>query len=208
MNTHKPAGLDIARRLKRLLKRHHEDLHKSRARIDAIFVTTDGEDGAPVKEKGILCIASPVIVPARYRGGMKADAVVLIDKDGFDELTDKQQDAWLDHALQHLQPSMQEDVIATDGNDRPKLKLRAHDVTMGFFSDIAKRWGENSPEVIACRGLVDHSREVFLPGFDVLAKPLPGKRAKKAKPLALTEGQKGNVIDLSETKTAERMAAK
>lgn len=203
MNTHKPAGLDIARRVKRLLKKHHTDLHKSRARIDALFVTTDGEDGAPVKEKGIVSIVSPAIIPARYRGGMKADAVLLIDKEGFDELTPKQQDAWLDHGLQHLQPSMKEDTVALDGNDRPKLKLRAHDVTLGFFSVIAQRHGDHSPEVMACKALVEHSKDVFLPGLDIAAKPLPGQ---KTKPKALPQGQAGNVIDLP--KQTEKAAAK
>lgn len=194
--------------MKRLLKKHHEDLAKSRTRIDAIFVTTDGEDGAPVKEKGIVSVVSPTIVPARYRGGMKADAVLLIDKEAFDDLPTKQQDAWLDHGLQHLQPVISEDTVATDGNDRPKLRLRAHDVTLGFFSIIAQRHGEHSPEVVACRALVDHAKEVFLPGFDVLAKPLPGKRGRKVKPLALPEKQGGNVIDLPAAKQTDKAAAK
>lgn len=204
MNTHKPAGLDIARRIKRLLNKHHDDLARSRARIDAIFVTTDGEDGAPVKEKGIVSVVSPTIVPARYRGGMKADAVLLIDKEAFDELPVKQQDAWLDHGLQHLQPSMKEDTVATDGNERPKLRLRAHDVTLGFFSVIAQRHGDNSPEVMAAKALVEHSKDVFLPGLDISPKPLPGQR----KPKALPAAQAGNVIDISGTKDAEKAAAK
>lgn len=181
MNTHKPAGLEVTRRMKRLLKKHHDDLTKSRARIDAIFVTTDGDGGNPVRDKDILSIVHPAIVPARYRGGMKADAVLLIDREMWDELTDKQQDAWLDHGLTHLQAVITENTVATDGNDRPKLRLRVHDVTLGFFSSVAKRHGENSPEVMACRAMIENMSSIFLPGFEFTAKPLPGQRKKTEK---------------------------
>lgn len=195
------AGLDTARRAKRLLKKkaYHESLVKARVRIDIIFAeSVDGEE-APVKANGYPALAAASSVPAKYRGAVKGDGRIVIDKEAWGELTEKQRDALLDHELYHFEAVINEGEIATDGNDRPRLRLRKHDVQLGFFSTIAREHGEHSQEVIQARALVEHARDVFLPGFDVLAKPLPGKRGKKVKGeaiKALQQAAAGNVIDL------------
>lgn len=202
MNKYTAATLDVARRVKRLVKKYHPDLAKARVRIDCVFVTTDGEDGAPVKVNGYPALAAASTVPQKYRPATKADARITIDKEAFEELTDKQKDALLDHELQHFQAVIDENTVALDGNDRPRIRMRKHDVQIGFFSVIAQRHGENSQEVIACRALVEHAAEVYLPGFEFAAKALPGQR-KAVK--ALPAKQPGNVIDLPQP---EKAAAK
>jgi hypothetical protein len=209
-NKYFAAGLDVARRAKRLVKKYHEPLARARVRIDFLFVTTDGEDGCALKCNGYPAMAVASAIPQKNRVGLKADARIIIDKEAWDELSERQRDALLDHEIQHFEAVMSDDTIALDGNDRPKIRIRKHDVQLGFFSVIAQRHGEHSQEVIQARALVEHARDVFLPGFDVLAKPLPGKRGKKAKGDALKAlPQGGNVIDLpAGTKHAEKVAAK
>lgn len=201
-NKYTAAGLDVARRVKRLMKRFHPGLVKARVRVDCVFVTTDGEDGAPVKVNGYPALAAASAIPQKFRPATKADVRITIDKEAFDELTDRQKDALLDHELQHFEAVMQDDTVALDGNDRPRIRLRKHDVQLGFFSVIAQRHGEHSQEVIACRAMIENAATVFLPGFEFQAKPLPGQRKAKALP----PGQPGNVIDLPPAK--EKVAAK
>lgn len=208
-NKYTAAGLDVARRGKRLMKRWHEGLCKARVRVDYVFVTTDGEDGCPLKCNGYPAMAVAAAVPQKFRGGLKADARITIDKEAWEELSEKQKDALLDHELHHFEAVIQDGTVGLDGNDRPRLRLRRHDVQLGFFSVIAQRHGEHSQEVIQARALVEHAATVLFPGFEFMAKPLPGQRKKKAAPVvALTEGQPGNVIDLPAAKATEKAAAK
>lgn len=204
MNTYKAAGLDIARRAKRLVKKYHDNLARARVRIDFLFVTTDGEDGCALKCHGYPALAVASVIPQKNRVGLKADARIIIDKEAWDELPEKQRDALLDHELQHFEAVMSDDTVALDGNDRPKIRMRKHDVQLGFFSVIAKRHGEHSQEVIQARALVEHAAETLFPGFEFMAKPLPGQRKTKA----LGPKQEGNVIDLDSAKDREEIAAK
>lgn len=206
MNTYKAAGLDIARRAKRLVKKHHDNLAQARVRIDFLFVTTDGEDGCALKCNGYPALAVASVIPQKNRVGLKADARIIVDKEAWDELTEKQRDALLDHELQHFEAVMSDDTVALDGNDRPKIRMRKHDVQLGFFSVIAKRHGEHSQEVIQARALVEHAAETLFPGFEFMAKPLPGQRKSKAK--ALPAKQEGNVIDLESAQEPMKVAAK
>lgn len=207
MNKYTAAGLDIARRGKRLIKRWHDDLAKARVRVDYLFVTTDGEDGCALKCNGYPALAVASVIPQKNRVGLKADARIIIDKEAWSEMTEKQRDALLDHEIQHFEAVMSDDTVALDGNDRPKVRMRKHDVQLGFFSVIAKRHGEHSQEVIQARMLVEHTRDTFLPGFEVMAKPLPGQRKKAEKPKALPPSS-GQVIEMTPAKTDEKIAAK
>lgn len=229
MNKYTAAGLDVARSAKKLIKKYHEGLSKARVRIDFLFVTTDGEDGCALKCNGYPAAAVASIVPQKYRvatgrkGSGAADARVIIDKDAWTELTDKQKDALLDHEIQHFEVVMEAEsgTIALDGNDRPKLRLRKHDVSIGWFTVVAQRHGEHSGEVMQARAMIENTATIFLPGFEFTAKQTPGQKAKAAKaskaktkekaakPLELTQGQPDNVIDIAPaTKTKEKAAAK
>lgn len=183
MNRYTAAGLDVARRAKRLLKKqsYHEPLLKARVRIDYVFAeSVDGEDGDPVKVGGYPATAATSIVPQKFRINKGADARITIDKAQWNDLTERQKDATLDEQLYHLVPIINESTVATDGNDRPRLRLRKYDFRICGFSVIAKEHGEHSQEVIASRALVEHAADVFLPGFEVMAKPLPGQKKAKA----------------------------
>lgn len=209
MNTYKAAGLDIARRAKRLVKKYHDNLAQARVRIDFLFVTTDGEDGCALKCNGYPALAVASVIPQNNRVGLKADARIIVDKAAWDELTEKQRDAFLDHELQHFEAVMNDNTVALDGNDRPKIRMRKHDVQLGFFSVIAKRHGEHSQEVIQARALVEHAADTLFPGFEFMAKPLPGQR-KMPSVKTLRPKQTGNVIDIDidSAKAGEKVAAK
>lgn len=197
MNKYTAAGLDVARRAKRLRKKYHPELDKARVRVDFLFVTTDGEDGCALKCNGYPAMAVASVIPQKNRVGLKADARIIIDKEAWDGLAEKQKDALLDHELYHFQVVMADDTIALDGNDRPKIRIRKHDVQLGFFSAIARRHGEHSQEVIQARALIADAAEVYLPGFEVLAKPAPG--TKKAT---------SNVVRMPKPEQGQQAAAK
>jgi hypothetical protein len=78
--------------------------------------------------------------------------------------------AVLDHELTHLELVTDGDgTVKYDDYNRPKLKIRLHDIHYGWFSEVAKRHKGASIEVQQATRLVSEHEE-FLPGIEVSAK--------------------------------------
>ena len=97
----------------------------------------------------------------------KADVTITIDGHHWDELSDAELAAVLDHELTHLELVIEEDgSVSRDDIDRPKLRMRKHDFQIGGFNEVAKRHKADSLEVQAVakvgKGFVEQG--VF-PGF-------------------------------------------
>lgn len=169
MNTYKIADAEVDKRLRSLRKKHHPMLDKARVRLEAFFVTTDGEDGASLRYKGSPTSCKTEILSQVNRVGSKADARILIDKIDWDNATAPQRDAMLDRALTFLKVKQKEETIVLDGNDRPKLELRVPDRVFAWFDVVAARHGEASLEVQEAKQVIDNAT-TYLPGFDFLAR--------------------------------------
>ena len=84
----------------------------------------------------------------------RADAEIIVDKYLWDEMTHRQRLALIDHEITHLEFQKDEDgYLKTDDLGRPKLKLRRHDFCIEGFSVIARRYGEDSNELILARSV-------------------------------------------------------
>ena len=99
----------------------------------------------------------------------------------------------LDHELHHMEVKLDEEgVVIRDDLKRPKLKLRKHDVEVGWFALVAGRHGSNSLEIEQAKRVMDSYGQLFWPEIDG-QEPLmlentasddertPVKRAKKRK---------------------------
>lgn len=91
-----------------------------------------------------------------------ADSTIVIDGDQFFDLPEEKQIAVLDHELQHLEIVRdEENGIQLDDCNRPKLKMRLHDLFVGGFTAVIARHGEDAVEVEQVREVVRSVDEVM-----------------------------------------------
>ncbi len=156
----------VMERVEALVEKHHQDLKIAEVKFDLMFVSrSDDDEGTkPVLTlHGVPCLAIVRIVPLKERAKGCGDAEILIDRDRYNDSAPEQQDALLDHELQHLEVQRGEDnSIKTDDQHRPKLKMRPHDYDFGWFECIARRHGKDSIEVQQARLMFDqHGHSLF-----------------------------------------------
>lgn len=166
----------IAERAKPLLEKNHFELFNHDLIIDFIIANSAVDDnGAPtgpaVSHGGYPCLAVARILTQKDRVMGRGDCEIVIDGDRWPAMSGAEQDALLDHELEHFQ-------IAKDkyGNPklddihRPKLKLKKHDHQFGWFDDVARRHGLASPEVRQFQELCycDAGGQYYLPHLGVL----------------------------------------
>lgn len=170
MKTYTRTSDDAQDRIKQLLK-FHPQLTKHKVRIETMMVNlAEDEDGAVLKAHGYPATALAKIIPQEQRAAGRGDCVILIDQEEYNDLSEPQRNALLDHELEHFQVVERDGKAAWDGQERPKMRIKPHDVQVGWFLEVAKRHGENSIEVIQAKRIFEKSHEDLLPGFEFLAK--------------------------------------
>lgn len=146
---YKKAGDDVNKVIKSMMKKYHGHLLKDAIGCD---VTVDAllafsEKGPPVTLHGMECYAKVRIVNLRDRVKGMADAEIIIDSDKWDTMNDERRNALIDHELEHLELALKKGAISFDDIGRPKLKIRHHDIDVGWFKSIAERHGKESIEI-------------------------------------------------------------
>lgn len=119
------------------------DLLWARATLD-----DNGDSNGPaIKHQGYPCAAVVRVIGLKDRCKGMGDAEILLDADRWDEWSEKEQNAIIDHELEHLELARDsEGTIKRDDLDRPKLRLRKHDHQFGWFDSIVRRHGSNALE--------------------------------------------------------------
>lgn len=162
MKTYEIASAEVTSKIKALIEAYHPKLEEAGVTIHALFARSSG--GNAVTHGGYPALAVVRIVSLKDRVKGMRDAEIVIDEENFEELSDAQQDGLLDHELHHLETVPDEDGgFERDKAGRPKLTMRKHDVQIGWFTEIAKRHGVNSPEQIQARKLFDKYGQSFFP---------------------------------------------
>ncbi|MCD0460032.1 putative metallopeptidase [Roseiconus lacunae] len=177
--------------MNRVMKQFHGHLDDLELKVDLLLAfgptDEDGElTGEAITVGGYQAAACVRVVNLRDRTKGMGDAEIQVDGDHWDEWTDRQIMALLDHELSHLEPVFDRDGdVKRDDLERPRLKIALHDRQFGWFDSVARRWGSDSWESMQVRGLVTDWRftEVYLPGFDPIAeygrdRPEPEERAE------------------------------
>lgn len=133
--------------IEELIAANHPELQEAGVTVDSIFAFDD-KGGFPVKTNGYPSAANVKISNLRSRIKGAKDAEITIDRDAFNSMTEPQQEALLDRELYRLTIVRdKENNIKRDDSDRPKIKIKKFDYMLGWFKEIAKRHGEDSPEV-------------------------------------------------------------
>lgn len=151
----------------------HKPLVEHKVRIDFLFafasVDEQGEaHGCAITHHGVRAYGLTRKIPLKERAMGRGDAEVMLDGDWWQNATEASRRALLDHEMHHLEVCFDEDqVLITDDLKRPKLKLRKHDVEVGWFAIVAGRHGSASLEMQQAKVLMDSYGQLFWPALDM-----------------------------------------
>lgn len=140
---------EVRTRVDALLAKHYPQFKTIGLRIDLLIAKFDDDnDGeSAVMLHGYPCKAVVRITSAKERAAGRGDAEITIDEKIYEEMTEEERDALLDHELYHLQLKTKDGMPLSDAHNRPVLKMRLHDHQFGWFDEIARRHGGHSSEV-------------------------------------------------------------
>lgn len=167
-----------------MVGKYHHPLRDAGLLIECLFAhatTDDNGDkvGVALKHQGYPCAAVVKIIGLKERTAGRADVEIVIDGDRWDEWSDEEKDALIDHELEHLELKLDKDgLLVRDDLDRPKLRLRKHDQQFGWFDAIARRHGAASFEAKQATEFFNNPDRKQMYLFD--AGYLESKRKKSA----------------------------
>lgn len=139
----------------RMLEKYHGPLRDAGVTVDLLFAKKRPDDSGEINPEShalklhgypVAAMVKANAYKARVQG--HADAEIIIDGDRWDEWSDDEKDALIDHELEHLELKTDKDGnVRRDDLDRPKLRVRLHDHEFGWFDAVARRHGRASFEV-------------------------------------------------------------
>lgn len=176
MPTYSPAPEEVSILASALLCQFetHKLTLDSRVKIDYVFARGDVDPDTgerindAIKKDGFRVLGQTRIISLKDRAMGRGDVEIVLDADHWDEINEEQQRAILDHELHHVTVKVDLRGVVRDDLGRPKLKLRKHDVQLGWFSAIAARHGNAAEERIQAKRLADNYGQYFWP--DIFGK--------------------------------------
>lgn len=149
----------------------HHPLIDAGVTIDILlaFAERDEETSQPIgpalTQGGYVVAALTKVTGLKDRAKGCADAEIVIDGDWWADHGRDEQIALLDHELHHIAVVIKNGAVVRDAHSRPKLRLRKHDVQVGWFSVIAERHGAASIECQQAQNVFDHYGQYFWPAL-------------------------------------------
>lgn len=134
MKTYQPATADVRRLMMEVLREFHPD--NARLSISITMVESD-QDIPPIEAR----IFGPLA-----RCGGSSDCGIFIDSFAWDDATDAQRRAWVDHALASFHPVIRANALVTDQARRPRVKKRKPQMLCAGYPDVLRRHGVDSLE--------------------------------------------------------------
>jgi len=173
MPTYQKADSSIAMLAIKLMKQFddHEPLDAAKVKIDYVFAFGDvneaGETvGDAITKNGFRAFGVTKVMPLKDRAMGRGDVEIMLDGDNWRTSNADEQAALLDHELHHI--SVKADRagnIQFDDLGRPLIKLRKHDIEVGWFSLIASRHGTASIERQQAKSIMDGKGQFYWPGI-------------------------------------------
>ena len=172
MSWYSIANEEINLTIQKVMRENHPDLHVEGVTITALIARS--EEGPAIKVRGCEAAGCIRITGLAERTMGIGDAVMTLDGERLDAWSSKRLQSVIDHELRHLvlSKSKKTGAIQRDDQDRPKLKIRMHDVEFGWFARTAEIYGDDSYEIAQVREIgaaawVQH----FLPGLEMDPDP-------------------------------------
>ena len=146
----------------------HKPLLDAKVRVDFMFAMPDlGEDGQPLNDaipfRGQKALGLTRILGLKERAKGNGDAEVLLDGWWWNDASEAEQRALLDHELHHIAVKIDKRGLKRDDLGRPVLQLRKHSVQFGWFKEVAERHGVHSQERLQARQIMGLYQMYFWP---------------------------------------------
>jgi len=149
----------------------HKPLVAFDVQVDLVFAYGDEDDKGrklndALTKGGLKALGICRKISLKDRALGRGDAEIALDGDWWQDADADQQAALLDHELHHISVKADKHGNAQyDDLGRPQLKLRKHDVEVGWFKCIAERHGASSQEQIQAKSIMDNAGQYFWPGI-------------------------------------------
>lgn len=182
MPIYSPPDEDLVAQVNEAMQAYHERLVEVGVNIDVLEARprTD-ETGEPtevaIKHQGYPALAVIKVRPAKERAEGRGDALLIIDAYKWPEMDKERQLALLDHELTHL--SLVHDLegnLKRDDYGRPKLTLRLHDFSYGWFAEVADRHRAASHEVAQAAKWREDCGQLWFDWADAALPPVKARR--------------------------------
>ena len=168
MPSFKKAGAEVAYLAEELIGKYktHASIRDNHIKIDFMFANAfrDEKTGEPIedaiKHHGVRALGVTKRLSLKDRAKGLGDAEVLLDGDWWEQATEEERAALLDHELNHIVGTSKRDAIG-----RPIVALRQHDHQIGFFKVIAERHGQASQEVQQAARMMDQAGQAYWPSI-------------------------------------------
>lgn len=149
------AAPDASMTIEDMQDTYHSELQH--VNVAALFVFDTDASEPVLKHQGYPAQAVVRITPIRERALGMADATIVIDRSNWLTLSQRQRYALVDHELTHLVRVLDNETgtPVCDVLDRPKLKIRPHDMQIGFFTEVLQRHGDASYEARVTRQMFE-----------------------------------------------------
>jgi hypothetical protein len=170
MPIYAPGSDELVEQVQAAATRYHKDLVEAGLVVDVLEARPKCDDaGEPIDSAlslhGYPCTATIKINGPKDRGAGRGDCLLTVDAYRWPELSEAEQLAVLDHELTHLELVFNDHGnLKRDDYDRPKLRMRLHDVHHGWFREVAARHGLQSAECQQAAELADERNRMFYPG--------------------------------------------
>jgi hypothetical protein len=153
-------GDEVTQMADKLLGSTHRDVAELDPDIGYYFIEYDSDTKEAAAKKhrelppvlklhGAACAATIKINSYKDRVQGKPDVTVTISREAWDEFTDAQRLALLDHELTHLLVKWEKKTNAPMADDlgRPTFAMRPHDYDLSIFGEVVRRHGKAAVEV-------------------------------------------------------------
>lgn len=161
----------------------HKPLVEYGAKVDLIFAYGERDDdtgelkGDALTHNGVKALGIAKKCSTKERAMGRGDAEVCLDADYWTGVaTPEMQRALLDHELHHISLKVKKGQVVHDDLGRPEIKLRKHDVEIGWFGLIAERHGKNSQEQIQAKTIMDAYGQFYWPALAASTATAVAKR--------------------------------
>jgi len=174
MSTYQKADSAVREMAEKILEQFdtHKPLVEHKVKIDFVFAFASVDNfgnpkGPALTKHGIAAYGITRKMGLKDRAMGRGDAEISLDGDWWAEATEARRRALLDHELHHLEVKLDDDgILVKDELRRPKLKLRKHDVEVGWFAIVAGCHGGASLEIEQAKALMDSYGQLFWPAID------------------------------------------
>jgi hypothetical protein len=132
---------DVIKVLDEVVVTEHPQLNQAHVTFNCVFAEKydkdTGEALPSLKVNGIPAAAKIQVSTLVERSRGMEDVKLTIDRREWTRASDESKRAIIDHELHHLVLQDNEDDLG-----RPRIKLQPHDLIVGGFTTIIKRYGE------------------------------------------------------------------